>query len=214
MKIEGYIPPKSSFLSINKDMRLLVDKFLSNDRLCKLLHYTTKDALDLPKLTDDEKLELFGTNIKLVPKLYVDGSVLTYMIISFDNFIESSNPEFRDNIIEFDIICHFDQWSLKDFNLRPYRIAGEIDSMLNNAKLTGIGKIEFLGANQIILTDEFAGLCLMYKTYHGEEDKKAMPNPAEQQEFEQEFKKMIAAQQETEKEQYPNGLQASLINRN
>ena len=86
--------------------------------------------------------------------------------------------------------------------------------MLNNAKLTGIGKIEFLGANQIILTDEFAGLCLMYKTYHGEEDKKAMPNPAEQQKFEQEFKKMIAVQQETEKEQYPNGLQASLINRN
>ena len=31
MKIENYHPPKSSFLSINKDMRLLVDKFLSLD---------------------------------------------------------------------------------------------------------------------------------------------------------------------------------------
>lgn len=213
MKIEGYIPPKSSFLSINKDMRLLVDKFINNNRLCNLLYYTTRDALEQPKLTDDEKIALFGKNIKLVPKLYVDGSVLTYVIISFDNFVESSNPEFRDNIIEFDIICHFDQWSLKDFNLRPYRIAGEIDSMINHQKLTGIGRIEFLGANQIILTDEFAGLCLMYKTYHGEEDKKAMPNPVEQEPFEQEFKKMIGAQQELEKEQYPNGLQASLINR-
>jgi hypothetical protein len=78
--------------------------------------------------------------------------------------------------------------------------------MINHQKLTGIGRIEFLGANQIILTDEFAGLCLMYKTYHGEEDKKAMPNPVEQEPFEQEFKKMIGAQQELEKEQYPNGL--------
>jgi len=108
MKIEGYIPPKSSFLSLNKDMRLLVDKFLSNDRLCNLLYYTTKDALEQPWLKDDEKVSMFGKNIKLVPKLYVDGSILTYVIISFDNFIESSNPEFRDNIIEFDIICHFD----------------------------------------------------------------------------------------------------------
>jgi len=74
---------------------------------------------------------MFGKEIKNVPKLYIDKSVLNYIIISFDNFIESENPEFRDNIIEFDIICHFDQWQLKDYNLRPYRIAAEIDSMLN-----------------------------------------------------------------------------------
>jgi hypothetical protein len=49
-----------------------------------------------------------GKNIKIVPKLYVDSSVLSYIIISFDNFTQSTNPEFRDSIIEFDIICHFD----------------------------------------------------------------------------------------------------------
>ena len=212
MKINNYHPPKSSFLSINKDMRLLIDKFLANDRLCKLLYYTDHNALDKPKLTDDEKIGMFGQNLKIVPKLYVDGSVLNYIIINFDNFVESSNPEFRDNIIEFDIICHFDQWQLKDFDLRPYRIAAEIDSMLNQQKLTGIGEIEFLGANQILLTDEFAGVCLMYRTYHGEEDKKKMPNPADQDKFEQEFKEMIQARQEAEKE-YPDGLQASLIKR-
>ena len=209
MKIDGYIPTKSSFLSINKDMRLLVDKILSNERLKKLLFYTTKDALDKPKLTEEESLSLFGKQIKLVPKLYVDGSVLTYIIISFDNFIESGNPQFRDNIIEFDIICHFDQWQLKDFDLRPYRIAAELDSMLDKKKLTGIGLLEFLGANQIILTDEFAGICLMYRTYHGEEDRKKLANPNEQEEFEADFREMINTQKEQAKE-YPHGLQASL----
>lgn len=212
MKIENYHPPKSSFLSINKDMRLLIDKFLANDRLCKLLFYTDSNALNKTNLTDEQKIGMFNKNIKIVPKLYVDGSVLNYMIISFDNFVESGNPQFRDNIIEFDIICHFDQWQLKDFDLRPYRIAAEIDSMLNGQKLTGIGRIEFLGANQILLTDEFAGICLMYRTYHGEEDKKKMPNSADQEQFEQEFQEMIQAQKEAEKE-YPNGLQASLIDR-
>ena len=183
MKIENYHPPKSSFLSINKDMRLLVDKFLSNDRLCKLLYYTDRNALDNEKLTNEQKLSLFNKQIRIVPKLYVDKPVLNYIIISFDNFIESSNPEFRDNIIEFDIICHFDQWQLKDFDLRPYRIAAELDSMLNKQKLTGIGLLEFYGAKEILLTDEFAGLCLMYKTYHGEEDKKKMPNSANYEQF-------------------------------
>lgn len=193
MRIEGYIPPKSSFLSINKDMKILVNKILSNQRLKKLLHYTTENPLDYPNLTEAESLALLGKEIKMIPKLYVDGSVLTYIIISFDNFIESSNPEFRDNIIEFDIICHFDQWKLQDFDLRPYRIAAELDSMLDKQKLTGIGLLEFVGANQIILTDEFAGLCLMYRTYHGEEDKKKMPNPADQEQFEREFKESLQA---------------------
>jgi len=31
----------------------------------------------------------------------------------------------------------------------------------------------------------------MYKTYHGEEDKRLVPNPSEQEEFEKEFKEMM-----------------------
>jgi hypothetical protein len=70
---------------------------------------------------------------------------------------------------------------LKDFQLRPYRIAAEIDSMFDEKHLTGIGTLKFLGANQMILTDEYAGLCLMYSAVHGDEDKINMPNPRDQE---------------------------------
>ena len=181
MKIESYSYPKSSFLSAEKDMNIIVQLIMKNERLKKMLHYTTKDCLFKPNLTEDETLALFGKNIKIVPKLYVDGSVLNYIIISFDNFKDNkTNPEFRDNIIEFDIVCHFDQWQMKDFELRPYKIAAELDSMLNQKRLTGIGTIEFLGANQMVLTDEYAGLCVMYQVVHGEEDKQKMPNPIDE----------------------------------
>ena len=183
--------PKSSFLSTEKDLNLITSAMLKNERLKRLLHYTTRDALDRNNLTEDETLSLFGKNIKLVPKLTVDGSVLNYIIISFDNFTPSGNPEFRDNIIEFDIICHFDQWQLQDFALRPYKIAAEIDSMLNGKHLTGIGELNFLGANQIILTDEFAGICLMYSAVHGEEDKKFMPNPKDEEQFLEDWKEFV-----------------------
>lgn len=188
MKIVNYEFPKSSFLSIQKDLEIITNKMMKNERLKRLLYYTTNDALDRPKLNEDQSLELFKKNIKIVPKLYIDGSVLSYVIISFDNFTPNAeNPEFRDNIISFDIICHFDQWDLKDFQLRPYMIAAEIDSMLDGKHLTGIGDLQFLGANQLILNDEFAGVSLMYQAIHGEEDKKHMPNPVDNQKFIDEF---------------------------
>lgn len=172
MKLINYKSPKSSFLSIDKDMSIITDYIMKNNRLKKLLHYTTKDCLNKPDLSEEETIELFGKNIKIIPKLYVDGTVLNYIVISFDNFIENkTNPEFRDNIIEFDIICHLDQWQLQDFQLRPYKIAAELDLMFNNQKLTGIGKLEFVCATQMVLTDDYAGLCLMYRAVHGEEDK-------------------------------------------
>ena len=181
MKISNYNFPKSSFLSVDKDMSIITDYLMKNNRLKKLLYYTSKDCLEKDNLTEDQTIEMFGKNIKIVPKLQVDGSVLNYIIVSFDNFTGNrTNPEFRDNIIEFDIICHFDQWQLQDFQLRPYKIAAEIDSMLDGQKLTGIGKLEFLGANQMILTDEYAGLCLLYSAIHGEDDKIDAPKEADE----------------------------------
>ena len=191
MKIDGVKIPKSSFLSMEKDTNLIIDKMLSNERLKRLLYYTDKHALNRANLNEDQSLELIGKNIKIVPKLTVDSSVLNYVILSFDKFIPSENPEFRDNTIEFDIVCHFDQWQLQDFALRPYKIAAEIDSMFNNTHLTGIGTLQFVGATQIVLTDEFAGLCLLYEATHGGEDKKYMPNPRDEERFLQDFNDMV-----------------------
>lgn len=187
MKIESYSFPQSSFLAVEKDMGLLVDHFIKNERLKKLIYYDVPNALDQPNVPQDKTLEMFGKQIKIVPKLKVDKPEFCYIVISFDNFTPNmTNPAFRDNIISFDIVCHFDQWNLKNFQLRPYKIAAEIDSMFNNKKLTGIGKIEFLGANQIVLSDEFAGLTLMYQTVHGYkgEDSYDASKPGEQEDIE------------------------------
>ena len=90
MKIETYQYPKSSFLSVEKDMSLITSYLLKNERLKRLLFYTTPDCLDKPNLTDEQSIGLIHKNIKIVPKLYVDGSVLNYIILSFDNFTENA----------------------------------------------------------------------------------------------------------------------------
>ena len=191
MKIDGVKIPKSSFLSIEKDMGIIVDRICDNERLKRLLYYTTPDAMEKPNLTDDQMYELSIKNIRIVPKLKVANSVLNYLVIKFDNFITNpTNPQFRDNTIEFDIICHYDQWRLKDYQLRPYRIAAELDSMLNDTHLSGIGKLEFSTTGTINMGDEYAGVCLLYRAVHGEEDKKRMPNPIDDEKFLEDFKEM------------------------
>ena len=191
MKITSMFP-ESSFLSAEKDMNLIIERMLNNERLKRLLYYTSDDCLTKEDITEEQTYSLIGKNIKNVPKLKIDNSVLSYILINFDNFMPNkNNPQFRDNIIEFDIICHFDQWQLKDFQLRPYKIAAEIDSMFNNKHLTGIGTLQFLGAKQIILTSEYGGFCLVYQAIHGEEDKKHLPNPQDEERFLIDFQKRV-----------------------
>ena len=64
MKIEGFQIPKSSFLSVDKDMEIISQKILSNERVKRLLYYTTKDAIRKPNLSPEQSIELFGKNIK------------------------------------------------------------------------------------------------------------------------------------------------------
>lgn len=199
MKVVSYSYPHSSFLSVEKDMDIIVSHFMKNDRLKRLLWYQASDALVIGSdyknsgrehkigsgwrnVRDDEAVSMFGQQIKIIPKLKVEQPEFTYVIISFDNFTPNmTNPAFRDNIVSFDIVCHFDSWNLGNFQLRPYKIAAEIDSMFNNKKLSGIGTLNFLGGSQIVLSDEFAGLTLMYSAIHGNEgeDSTNPLNPAD-----------------------------------
>jgi hypothetical protein len=114
--------------------------------------------------------------IKLEPKLPFGEheEVKSYIIISCDNFSpNATNPHYRDCTVTFDIICHTDYWDLGNYRVRPIKIAGYIDGILNKARLSGIGVFEFMGCNQLILNDTLSGYTLMYRAVHGNDDKVA-----------------------------------------
>ena len=172
MKVGQNYFPKSSFLSTDKDLSLIVKKIMSNQRLLKMLYYTQKDCLNAPDLSQQQIFSMIDKQIKIVPKLDIEVECPNYIVITFNNFTPNKkNPEFRDFNISIDILCHPDHWNLGNFQLRPHKIAGEIDAMLNDQKLTGIGTLTFMGADNLLLNDELIGLTLMYKASHGIEDK-------------------------------------------
>ena len=190
MKIATIDFPHSSFLSVEKDLDIIISKICKNQRLLKLLYYNVPNALAQPALSDDQLEEVIKNNIKLVPKTYVEDEYRNYLIIKFDNFLTGLNPEFRNNTIEFDILCNYENWQLDGYALRPIKIMAEIDSMFNGARVTGAGLTEFGGATDIIATDQMAGYCIFFNVIHGGEDEKRALNPSDDEDIINNFNQM------------------------
>lgn len=177
----------SSFLSIEKDISLILTKLffdhkVYNKQLLRLLVIPTKDCLS--NLSNEEYIEKINNTslatlvqegyIKLAPKIAMPEheKIKSYIILTFDNFSpNATNPEFRDCTIHFDIICHTDYWVMDDYQIRPLKIAGYIDGILNKAKLTGIGELNFMGCNELVLDEVLSGYTLSYRAIHGSDDK-------------------------------------------
>ncbi len=172
MKVgEDFNRPQSSFLLLEKEFNKVAELMLTNPRLLKLLYYREADALSKANLNTEQKMSLINHEIRIVPKVDISTECPIFVVVSFDNFTpNASNHLFRDCTLSFDILCHPDHWNLGNFQLRPYKIAGELDAMFNNRKMTGIGELQFMGANNLVLNDQLMGLTLMYSSIYSSED--------------------------------------------
>lgn len=175
---------KSSFLSCEKDAETIIKKlFVTSkpycDTLKRLLVINTKDCLDesnknYQQIIDKTTVkDLIQENyVTLVPKVKLKEheEIKSYIVISFDNFLPTSNPEYRDHTITFDILCHSDYWDIGDYRVRPLKIAGFIDGILNKTKLSGIGYLDFLSMQELVLDENLSGYTLMFKVTNGNDD--------------------------------------------
>lgn len=172
---------KNTFLSCEKDQekiwkKLLVESKPYSDKLKRLLIVNTPDCLDESQeqyqmMIDKYDLATMRQNgyLKVTPKITFGEheEVRSYILLEFDDFTPSDNPEFRNCVISFTIICHLDEWELEDYKLRPHQIAGYIDGILNGSKLTGIGTLTFMGASQVVLDENIGGMLLRYAAIQG-----------------------------------------------
>lgn len=175
---------KSSFLSAEKDQQLIWRKlFVENrpysDYLKRLLVINTNDCLDESQEQYKQVLKEYSMKklredgyLRVVPKLSFGEheEVKSYIILEFDDYTPSENPQFRNCVISFTIISHLDYWELDDYKLRPHQIAGYIDGILDGTKLSGIGELRFLGASQVILNEYLGGVLLRYVATHEKQE--------------------------------------------
>ena len=185
-------PLRTSFLSCDKDTEqilktLFIESKPYSDQLKRLLVINNPDCLDesnekYKKLIDSKSLGMLIDEgyIRLNPKIARKEfeNIRSFILINFDNFMPSKNPEFRDCTISFDIICYMDEWCLDDYKVRPLAICGYIDGILNsltdknqlnyrslsnNIKLSGFGRYRFLGCNLAVLNEDISMYTLSYR---------------------------------------------------
>ena len=136
----------------------------SNDTLVNLLYYADKDPLSQPALTNDQKKEfIFNKLIRFIPKvLPIENEENVIGIRVEKGIVNSENDQFQTVIITLETFCPLTQWFIKNENLRPFLIMGEIEKSLRGKTISGLGKIEGGDFDLDFISDE---VCAYIQTF-------------------------------------------------
>ena len=153
-----------NFSSVGKNLILLSSTLLNNQKVCKLLYYSNSSPLSQP---DFDTEIIFNKNIRVIPKVPdFDEEKGSFVLVLLDDFIvDPNNSEMKIIQIRFDIICPLDEWTINEESLRPFLIMSEIQKMFDGIKINGIGKLRFLTAERIVLSETHAGYSMIFDNY-------------------------------------------------
>lgn len=143
---------------LGPNLQKIVKHLMSNQSLLKLLYYTDKDPLDGDNLTQEQiQNEIYEKLIKIIPRVgpkETAKSLISLRVVRGN--LNRSNDEFRDIQINIEVFVPLTQWIIKDSNLRPFAIMGEIQKSLCGKKINGLGKISGGDFSINFLTEEIS----------------------------------------------------------
>lgn len=140
------------------NLQKICSRLLNNDNLVKLLYYTDQNPLEQPALDQEAKRkEVYNDLICVVPRIGTRTDSRSAIAIYIPKAAKlGANKEFKNVIIAIDVFVPLHQWIIKDSNLRPFAILGEIQSSLDGKTVNGLGKIEGGDFDLTLLTDEMS----------------------------------------------------------
>lgn len=141
---------------LGENLQKIVKRLMANDNLVNLLYYTGKDPLNEPHLTEEQKREeIFEKLIKIVPRIgtFEDAKSVVSISVSGGSKL-GSNTEFRNVRIIVEVFVPMSQWIIKNSNLRPFAILGEIEESLEGKTVNGLGRIDGGDFDFKFLTEE------------------------------------------------------------
>ena len=167
----GELETQRRFAVMGTNSFMIANKLISDQKLCRLLKYQTRDPLkEIDPITKKPQpnvdgVDLLHKQILIVPKVFDDSTEkMSYVIAVFHNFVVNQlNTEFKVSTIRFDIACPYDEWILNGNSLRPYLIMERIDNLFNGKKLAGIGNLQFYRADNLTLSPYIGGYSMRYK---------------------------------------------------
>ena len=101
--------------------------------------------------------EIFEKLVKIVPRVgpkETAHSIIAVRIARARGL--ASNNEFKNVNISVEVFVPMTQWIIKDTNLRPFAIMGEVQKSLNGKKIEGLGKLTGGDFSLNFLTEEIS----------------------------------------------------------
>ena len=143
---------------IGINAQYIVKRLLANQNLLKLLYYTDKDPLSHDDLTPEQiQDEIFEKLVKIVPRVGPKETAHSLIAIRIARARGlASNNEFKAVNISVEVFVPMTQWIIKDTNLIPFAIMGEIQKSLNGKKIEGLGKLTGGDFSLNFLTEEIS----------------------------------------------------------
>ena len=143
---------------IGENLQKIVSRLMANDNLVNLLYYTDKDPLSNPPLSQEQKQkEVFDKLIKIIPRVGPKETATSIIAIRVvKGSLDPTNSEFRNIRVAIETFVPLTQWYIKDSNLRPFAIMGEIEETLSGKSIYGLGKMEGGDFDLNFLTDEIS----------------------------------------------------------
>ena len=143
---------------LGENAQKIMKRLLANQTLLKLLYYTDKDPLSQPDLTDEQiQNEVFEKLIKIIPRVGPKETSHSIVTMRFTRGRENDeNSEFKDVRINIEVFVPLTQWIIKDVQLRPFAILGEIQESLNGKTVNGLGKLQGGDFDLNFLTEEIS----------------------------------------------------------
>lgn len=143
---------------IGINLQKIVSRLQANQNLLKLLYYTDKEPFSHPDLTPEQiKNEIYEKLIKIVPRVGPKETAHSIIVIKVNRgSTNASNTEFEDININVESFVPLTQWIMKDDNLRPFAIMGEIQKSLNGKTINGLGKMTGGDFDLNFLTEEIS----------------------------------------------------------
>ena len=147
------------------NLQKIISRLQANQNLLKLLYYTGKDPYSELDLTKEQiRDEVFEKLIKIIPRVgpkETANSIVVVRVVRGNS--NPGNDEFRDFRIDIEVFVPLTQWFIKDSNLRPFAIMGEIHKSLNRKTIDGLGKMVGGDFQVNFLTEEMSCYEMTYR---------------------------------------------------
>jgi len=143
---------------IGINAQIIIKRLLANQNLMKLLYYTDKDPLSQPDLSQEQiDKEIFGNLVKIIPRIGPKETARSIISVQFTRARGlAENDEFKSVYVAIEVLVPLTQWIIKDTNLRPFAIMGEIQKSLDGKKIEGLGKMQGGDFDLNFLTEEIS----------------------------------------------------------